>query len=316
MKFTTSFFFLFCSLWVFSQQKFSREFSFVNDNDLFVSTVKDRYYTNGIFLSYRYLANSERGNLEKRIFQWQIGHKMFTPYKAIVTSKADHDRAFAAYLYGGFGFTNVYKTNKIFSTSVEVGVIGENAFGKELQNFIHDIYGFKRATGWEYQIKNALGINFYASYEAFLVKNPSGFYDLTWVNSANIGSVFTDISSGIYGRIGFKPVQKIANSIAFKTNLNNQNTNDVREIESFLFIKPTLRVALYDATIQGSFLNPGSEVTTALFPLVFQLEVGFKFTANRFHFAYVYNYNTSRSQGLRFENGNKFGTISVHYLMH
>lgn len=316
MKFTTSFFFLFCSLWMFSQQKFSREISFVNDNDLYVSIVKDRYYTNGMFLSYRYLANSERGNLEKRIFQWQIGHKMFTPYKAIVTSKADHDRAFAAYLYGGFGFTNVYKTNKIFSTSIEVGVIGENAFGKELQNFIHDIYGFRRATGWEYQIKNALGINFNSSYDAFLLKNPSGLYDLTWVNSANIGTVFTDISTGIYGRIGFKPLQKLANSIAFKTNLNNKNTNDVREIESFLFIKPTVRAALYDATIQGSFLNLGSEVTSILMPLVFQLEVGFKFTANRFHFAYVYNYNTSKSEGLRFENGNKFGTISVNYLMH
>ena len=139
--------------WIFSQQKFSKEISFINDNDLYVSVVRDRYYTNGMFLNYRYLSETKKEFVEKKIFQWQIGHKMFTPYKAVVTSKADHDRAFAAYLYGVFGFTNVYKTNKIFSTSVEVGVIGENAFGKELQNFIHDIYGFKRATGWEYQIK-------------------------------------------------------------------------------------------------------------------------------------------------------------------
>lgn len=300
---------------MFSQQKFSREISFVTDNDLYISFQKDRYYTSGIFLNYSYLTNSKNENLEKKIFQWQIGHKMYTPYKAIVKTKEDHDRAFAAYLYGGFGFTNVYKTDKIFSTSVEIGVIGSNAFGKDLQDFIHDLYGFKKAIGWQYQIKNALGINFNTTYDAFLLKNSSNSLDITWVNSANLGTIFTDISSGFYGRIGFKPLQKMANSIAFKTNLNNQNTNDVREIESFIFVKPSIKYKFYDATIEGSFLNSNSEVTTEIIPLVFQLEVGFRFTANRFQFGYIYNFNSNDSEGLRYNNGNKFGTIAVHYLM-
>ncbi|NCT10640.1 MAG: lipid A deacylase LpxR family protein [Flavobacteriia bacterium] len=315
MKFKTSFFFFFCSIWIYSQQKFSKEISFVNDNDLYVSTIKDRYYTNGVSLSYRFLSSSIKENLEKRILQWQIGHKMYTPYKAIVTSIEDHDRAFAAYVFGGFGFTNVYKTNQIFSSSVEVGVIGKNAFGKELQDFIHDLYGFKKATGWQYQIKNALGININASYDTFLAKISSDFVDLTWVNSASVGTVFTNISSGFYGRIGLNPLQKITNSIAFKSNLNNQNTNDTREVESFLFIKPSVKYNLYDATIEGSFLNSNSEVTTEIISLVFQLEIGFRFTANKFQFGYVYNFNTNESKGLRFNKGNTFGTIAIHYLV-
>lgn len=315
MKYVLTTFLLFFPLWLFSQQKYTKEISLVTDNDLYVSVVNDRYYTNGMFLSYRYLSKYRKENLVKRIFQWEIGQKMYTPYKAIVTSVDEHDRAFAAYLYGGFGLTNVYKNNKIFSTSIEIGVIGENAFGKELQDFIHDLYGFKRATGWDYQIKNALGINFRTEYISLLTKNTSNFFDITWMNTANLGTVFTDISSGFYGRIGLKPLQKLANSVAFKTNLNDQNTSDVREVESFLFIKPSVRVAFYDATIEGSFLNSNSEVTTEIEPLIFELQIGFKFTANRFHFAYIYQYNTNKSKGLRFSNGNKFGTIGVYYMM-
>jgi hypothetical protein len=306
----------FATFWSFSQEKFSKEISFVNDNDLYVSVVRDRYYTNGMFLNYRYLSENKKESLEKKIFQWQIGHKMFTPHKAVVTLISEHDRPFAGYLYGNFGITNVYKANKILTTSLEIGVIGENAFGKELQDFIHSIYGFKKAVGWEYQIKNALGVGFGAEYISLIGKDSSGFYDISWVNTANLGTVFTDISSGFYGRIGFKPLQKLANSIAFKTNLNDENTNDVREIESFLFIKPTVRYAFYDATIQGSFLNTGSEVTKELIPVVFNIEIGLKFTANRFHFAYVFNYNTSKSEGLKYTYGNKFGTVAVHYLLH
>ncbi len=314
MKNFLLFLLIFKSTISFSQQKFSKEISFINDNDLYVSAIRDRYYTNGMFLNYRYLSENKKESLEKRIFQWQIGHKMYTPNRPNVTSINEHDRPFAGYLYGCFGITNVYKTNKLFSKTVEIGIIGENAFGKELQNFIHSIYGFKEPVGWEYQIKNAFGFNVGTEYVAFLGKDASGFNDIFWVNSANIGTVFTDISTGFYGRIGFKPLQKLANSIAFKTNLNNENTNDVREIESFLFIKPTLRYAFYDATIQGSFLNTESVVTKELIPLVFNLEIGIKFTANKFHFAYVFNYNTSQSEGLKHTYGNKFGTIGIHYL--
>ena len=53
-------------------------------------------------------------------------------------------------------------------------------------------------------------------------------------------------------------------------------TNSFREIESFIYLKPMLRYALYDATIQGSFLNKKSLVTKELIPLVFELELGIK----------------------------------------
>ena len=315
MKYRVLFIVYFICLSLFSQQKFSREISFVNDNDLYSSLNRDRYYTNGMFLTYRYLSTKKNESLEKSIFEWQIGHKMYTAYKPVVKTMDLHDRPFASYLYASFGVKKVYKSNKILNTSVQLGLIGPDAYGKELQDFIHNIYGFEEAIGWKYQIKNAFGLNFGAEYIHFLTNNKSNTFDISWINSANIGTIFTNINSGLNIRFGFLPLQNMLNSMAFNTNLNDKNSKFKREVESFFYIKPGLRYAFYDATIQGSFLNKNSPVTKEIVPLVFNIELGFKFTTNRFNFGYGYNYNSNESKGLRYDNGHKYGTISIAYLL-
>ena len=315
MKYIVLPLFLFLSILTFSQEKFSKEISLITDNDLYVSTSQDRYYTNGMFLYFRYLSDNKKENEEKRIIDWQIGHKMYTPYKSVVSNISLHDRPFAAYLYGSFGINRFYKSNKIFNTSIEFGVIGPAAYGKELQDFIHDIYGFNKAVGWKHQIKNSFGLNFNASFFKHLIKDDSNHYDVTWINDGKVGTVFTNLSTGFYGRIGFKPLQKLANSIAFNSSLNNENTRYKREVESFLFLKPMVRYTLYDATLQGSFLNSNNDVTKELIPFQFLLEIGFRFTLNRFNFGYTYHYQTNKSKNLRYQNGHKFGTITINYLI-
>jgi hypothetical protein len=315
MKKKLSFLFLFYALGVYSQNKFSKELSFITENDVYTSTYDDRYYTNGMFLSFKYLSKEKNENLEKKIYTWEIGHEMYTPNKAITLNIKNHDRPFAGYLYSSFSINRIYKNNQSLKTAVQLGVIGSNAFSKELQDFIHDIYGFVKAVGWKHQIKNALALNFNAEYNKFLIKDASNHYDVSWINSGKVGTVYTDIASGFLARIGFKPLQALANSIAYNTHINDDNTSYFRAVESFLFIQPSLRYSFYDATLQGSFLNTTSEVTTELIPLVFSLEIGFKFTANRFNFGYTINYNTNKSKNLRFENGHKYGTISFNYLI-
>ncbi|MCI2228198.1 lipid A deacylase LpxR family protein [Polaribacter sp. MSW13] len=315
MKYRLFFYFFLISLYSFSQEKFSKEISLITDNDLYVSKTKDRYYTSGVFLKYRYLSKVKKENQEKRILEWQIGQEMYSPYKSVVTSIEQHDRPFAGYLYASFGINRVYKNYKAFNTTLQVGLIGPNSFAKELQSIIHNIYGFVDAVGWKHQIKGAFALNFNADYNTFLAKDASNHFDISWINSAKIGTVYTNISTGFYGRIGFKPLQSILNSIAFNNNLNNETTNFTREAESFIYIKPTLRYSQYDATLQGSFLNKNSDVTKELIPLIFHLELGFQVTLNRFSLGYAFHYHTNKSKGLRY-NGNKYGTIGVNYLLH
>ena len=315
MKYIVFILVLFVSSITISQEKFSQEISFITDNDLYVSTVRDRYYTSGIFLAYRYLSNNKNKSLEKRILEWKLGQEMYTPYKAVVTNINEHDRPFAGYLYGSFGINRIYKKSQILNTSIQIGVIGSNSYAEELQEFIHDIYGFNKAIGWEYQIKNAVALNFNAEYLKTILKTEKNNFDITWINNLNLGTVYTNMSTGFYARIGLKPLQKLSNSIAFNTSLNNEQNNSFRELESFLYIKPMLRYALYDATLQGSFLNNTSLITKDLVPLVFDVEIGLRFTANRFNFGYAFIYNTSKSKDLRYTYGHNYGRITINYLI-
>lgn len=305
----------FYSLVTISQEKFSKEISLVTDNDLYASITRDRYYTSGIFLTYRYLSNNKNESLEKRIVEWEVVQKMYTPYVSIVDNILEHDRPFAGYLYTSFGINRVYKNEQILKTSVQIGVIGSNSYAEELQEFIHDIYGYRKAIGWEYQINNAFALNFNTTYLKTILKTKKNYFDITWTNNLNLGTVFTNISTGLNTRIGFKPLQKITNTIAHNTNLNNNKTLNSREIESFFYLKPMLRYAIYDATLQGSFLSKSNDVTKELIPLVFDVEVGLKFTYNRFNFGYAIIYNTSKSRGLRYTNGNRYGRIAIKYLL-
>lgn len=155
---------------LYSQKKLRKEFSIKTDNDLYISYSKDRYYTSGVFLSYRALGKNTTKRLEKKILEWEIGHQMYTPFRAVVTDISMHDRPFASYLYGSFGIQRVYTNNQILNTSIQIGMIGPAAFGKELQDAIHDIYNFDKAVGWKHQIKNAFGLNLQASYQKLIVK--------------------------------------------------------------------------------------------------------------------------------------------------
>ena len=61
-----------------SAQNHSKQFGFKSDNDAYLARGQDKYYTNGIFISYRF-ANTpkkENANLAKQITQLEIGQKM------------------------------------------------------------------------------------------------------------------------------------------------------------------------------------------------------------------------------------------------
>lgn len=315
MKSLLRFFFFIVSLNSISQQKFSKSISLLTDNDLYISTNRDRYYTSGIFLTYNYLVKNNNQNIEKKIFEWQIGHEMFTPISPIVKFISKHDRPFAAHLFTGFNIKRALKNNTIINTSIKIGVLGPKALGDELQNAIHSLYGFREVTGWKHQIKGAFSVNFGAEYMRFLGKDETNTLDATWVNSTSVGTVYTHVSTGLHLRFGFLPLQNITNSIAFNTLLNNKATLYNNNAESFLYFKPTIRYAFYDATIQGSFLNSTSEVTKELIPLVFDMELGFRCTINRFNLGYVFNYNTSKSKNLQTTYGNIYGTIILNYMI-
>ncbi len=312
MKYSFLGFFLFLYVTTFSQQKLSKEFSFVNDNDLYVSKSKDQYYTNGMFFSFRYLAKNF-GKTKKKIYELQVGHEIYTPFKSTVISVSEHDRPFAGYLYANIGVIRTYEDASILKTNLQVGVVGPNAMGQELQEFIHDIYNFIAPDGWRYQIRNMLALNFDTYYTKELDTDTSNLYDINFLSHLRIGTIFTELSSGFMGRIGLKKLQPIDNTIAFTTHLNNENTSYVREAESFFYYQTSLTYVLYDATIQGSLFNDDSPVTFSPRALRFDLELGYKITVNRWNFGYAYHFHSNKLPNLRKNRGNDYGRLFFNY---
>ena len=135
-------------------------------------------------------------------------------------------------------------------------------------------------------------------------------FDVSNYNTLKLGTIFTSVSSGVYSRIGFKKLQPFNNSVAFNSNLNKSKQN---HSESFVFIKPMLNYVLYDATIQGSFLNKTSPVTFDVMPFNFSLEIRYKYYRKRFLYGYTYTYHTKKLKSLKATNSNSYGSIYIGY---
>ena len=311
MKQKILFFFIFLTFHLYCQNNYSKEFSIQTDNDLYTSITQDRYYTNGISFKYNYITKKKSSEIIKNIISFELGHHMYTPYVATVKIPEDHDRPFAAYLFGAMSYNLFYKNESILKASFQIGTIGPNALGKEIQDFVHDIYGFEKAIGWRYQIENAFALNLNFDYIKKLKFN--NYIDINWVNNVKLGTVHTDISTGFYGRIGIKPLQKIINSIAFNGNLNDSKSGFQNKSEAFIYIKPMIHYIAYDATIEGGFLNNNSPITFNIEPIKFTSEIGIRFTANRFNFGYTVNYHTKKLKSIRVPKRNFYGTIQVNY---
>ena len=236
---------------------------------------------------------------------------MYTPVNATLKFAIEHDRPFAAYLFTEYGERRFYNSQNLLITDLQIGMIGPNAKGKELQDFIHQIYNYPKVTGWKHQIKNAFAFNLNTVFLKHFKKISASNFDANSISKLKVGTVFSSFSTGLYSRIGLKKLQPLYNSVAFNSNLNNENNKS--ESESFFYVKPMLNYIMYDATIQGSFLNNTSPVTFKVKPIVFTIELGYKYYHRRFLYGYTFHYHTKKPQSLRATKNNTYGSIYIGY---
>lgn len=292
-------------------QKQSRQIGLISDNDLYVSLSQDRYYTNGLRLTYRYLTKKQSNQLSKRILSFELGHQMYTPYKATVRFIEEHDRPFAAYLYAGAKLQSFYRNNKVIHFGLNIGIIGEKALGKELQRMVHFFYPFRKTEGWKYQIANAFVVNFNALYLQPITARNKKRADLYWLSKAQLGTIFTSMSTGFYTRLGINPLKPMHTSLAMGGELNHTMKKNTPEL--FLFLQSQVHYKFYDATIEGSFFNQSSKVTYAIKPWVWTAEFGLRVLLNRFNVGYSICFYTQKIKSKKIKPNNFYGKIQLNY---
>lgn len=269
---------VFAQSWVYKD-----EFGFKSDNDSYLAQGSDRYYTNGLFLTFRHAMDQRKvfGKLNKKIWEIEAGQRMYNAQSGNVPDITYVDRPFAAYLYLGGSMNWLYTKENTLKLSVQIGTIGSSAKGKEAQELLHKTFGFYDINGWQYQVNNATGINASMEYSKFIYRLPGDKIDFSAVSSLNLGTTYTNASLGALVRAG--SISQFFHSAISNSRTSNQYvTKPMAEREFFFFARPMLSAVGYDATVQGGLLKDDKgPVTYDVKRLVFSTEAGVMYAYKR-----------------------------------
>ena len=293
-------------------QTYKNEFGFKSDNDAYLFTQQDRYYTNGLFLYFRHATDQQQlgEKLEKLTYEITGGQKMYNPYSGYAPDPAKQDRPFAAYLYAGGEVSLFYKKESILKVGAEFGVVGADALGEDAQKLLHKTVGFYEIEGWDYQIRNNFALNISAQYDKLLHRSAKNELDFSLETELNVGTTYTNAGVGILFRTG--SVNQLFSAAHHNAVISNHaKTTNLKKSECYFYAKPQLNVIAYDATIQGGMFNNDSPITFNPKRLVFAQQVGFDYSSSRFTFDFGLTFKTKEIKGDLLSE--QYGAISMYY---
>jgi hypothetical protein len=259
--------YLFCSLFISIangqvDKPYSKEFSFITENDLYVLKHTDSYYTNGFIFQFNKVKNIK--NI-KNIFRYELGQTMFTTKdrREVWRGNEPIDRPYCGYLYGKFSKDKFLDKSKIFSYKIELGVTGDWALARPLQEWYHKKIGLFDYPYWETQIPNSVGLSAGIKYAATInpEKANQSSYKIVPVVEANAGNYFINAKVGAYFCAG--KFEKTENSVLLNSRINVSEIKNKRNYELIFYYYPQLIFQGYNATIQGDLF--AKELPTIVF---------------------------------------------------
>jgi lipid A 3-O-deacylase len=286
-------------------KNYTTQWSIINDNDLYLLTYQDQYYTNGVGFSLRQLVSPSHVGA-KKIRQWSLGHQMFNAYTAQIDSIQAIDRPITAYLSGALQMDYYMSPSAAWNWRVEVGMIGPAALGKPLQEGLHNLLAMYAARGWDYQLNNAFGAHVGGQWSQILRKG--NWWDWSYQGNARLGISFTDASLQSTFRIG--NIQNMEHSAHWGGQLGLKSS--ASNTEWYLYISPGLRANAFDFTLQGGFWNKekGRVVGTPQ-PLVWSNQVGGVYVWKAWSFGAHFIFRTKESKEAFFRH--QFGSMRLSF---
>lgn len=268
----------------------TKEIGLITDNDSYTSSKNDKYYTNGLRIFYRYLGKTTNHKITKETNEILIGQNIYTPRYLNQEEAERNDRPYAGYLFTGFEKSLFYTNQNVLKMGLEIGTIGSKSHAEEVQNSIHKTLTLKEPIGWENQIHNALALQSHFLFSKKLFpKTEQNNIDFNWHSEADLGTIFTQINTGLVTRIGFKKLLPISDSNLYGGSVGTTKANNN---EFYFYIVPSIRYQVYDATIQGSLFDDNSPVTFSIVPLRFNLKAGLMYRKNNFNLSYSFIYTS------------------------
>src|SRR5690606_8733525 len=145
------------------------------DNDLLGGEKQDQGYTNGAMITLvspnladytddpclprlarpvnSYLERLQPGGFEQQDMGCSFGQGLSTPTDYPRAGPIRDARPYAAILLASFGYT-ARNGDPLRTTRLQLGVVGPAAFGQEVQDAVHDLFGDEKFLGWDNQLHN------------------------------------------------------------------------------------------------------------------------------------------------------------------
>jgi hypothetical protein len=260
--------------------------SFYFENDLLDPVDKtDRWYTDGWRLTYGFDTNAHAF----------VGQNMYTPQDISVplTEPPKDDRAYNAWLYGGYGmwYEPDWVVGGKWYVEGSVGVTGPSALGEETQKQVHEWVDSPTPMGWHTQSGDRIAAQLHAKYQwAVTDGNWQGgvIHVGTSAGSVNIGA-----EAGLLMKVGYG----VANSTPF----------DQIHVKGgvpalYTYVGTVARYIAYDYFLMNSDVHPRDFVVDYVMGVVWETPYSVDVTYQWTHRTRQFNEQTEPA---------RFGSIAV-----
>ena len=210
-------------------------------------------------------------------FGLSLGQQIYTPNDTRRSDLIEDDRPYAAWLYVGFS-AHFQSSAQSHSLELDVGIIGPEAGGKQVQNNFHDLIHTYRAEGWQNQLSTepTLQLSYQQRLRFIEFKiDDQKYVDVIPFFGGGLGNVSVDAHAGGMIRVGsllpddFGPARpSMTNGDNFVTPISNQNPRT----SFYLFASAQAYGIARNIFLDGNSFRSSHHVTK--YPFVLETEFG------------------------------------------
>ncbi|MEQ9298824.1 MAG: DUF2219 family protein [Cyclobacteriaceae bacterium] len=228
------------------------------DNDSFLFSQTDWYYSSGIYAKYATLIDQDDVFLnlfpkkERKVIRFYgLTHQVYTPMLFNSPLVSLYDRPHAALLQLDYGLSYA-SANDVLRLQGSLGWMGSALGTGPMLVWFHDFLDYRTPRGWEYEIGNAPVIQLKANWYRTIISDR--WMDWTLTSQGEIGTIHVNSSIGSELRIG--RLLGLDNSMLFDQFTGIPDEKGLLEL--FFIIGGDIHYSFYNATIEGSFLGGDS----------------------------------------------------------
>lgn len=312
------------------------------ENDLFARLANtDRHYTNGMKASWLSAPTNDLPDWlkslsapplfsaftnEKNItgVTHRVGvalsHLIFTPDNTDANAPVLNDRPYAGWLYTTFSLESI-RTNDLGEAwqdqwNLDVGVVGPWAHGEQVQNGWHKIINVAEANGWNYQLKNELGVNlrFERAWRSNVFRTPDLLglsTDFIPFGTVSLGNVATYAGVGGVFRIGPTLPDDFGPPRIYPNSGGSEWFHSATGLDWYLFAGLEGRAVARDIFLDGNTFRDSQSVDKR--PLVGDAKLGAVVVIGSARISFTHDIRTREYYGQ--PKIDQFGSISLGYAL-